>query len=55
MNGHSLINALAVGIFGEAEFWLSIGKVLLIFILFFFTFVTMVGGNPQHDPYRFRY
>lgn len=41
--------------FGEAEFWLSSGKVALLFILFMFTFVTMVGGNPQHDAYGFRY
>lgn len=27
----------------------------MIFILFFFTFVTMVGGNPQHDAYGFRH
>jgi amino acid transporter len=27
----------------------------LIFILFFFTSITMVGGNPQHDAYGFRY
>lgn len=31
------------------------GKVVLIFIVFFFTFITMVGGNPQHDAYGFRY
>ena len=37
-----LINVLAVKAYGEAEFWLSGGKVILIFILFFFTFVTMV-------------
>ncbi|KAE8421264.1 amino acid permease/ SLC12A domain-containing protein [Aspergillus pseudocaelatus] len=49
------INALAVAAYGEAEFWLSSGKVLLIFLLFFFTFVTMVGGNPAHDAYGFRY
>ena len=49
----SILNVLAVGIFGEAEFWLSGGKVLLIFILFGFTFVTMVGGNPQGDAYGF--
>jgi len=24
-------------------------------MLFFFTFVTMVGGNPKHDAYGFRY
>ncbi|CAG7935831.1 unnamed protein product [Penicillium salamii] len=52
---YSGINFLAVRTFGEAEFWLSSGKVLLIFILFLFTFVTMVGGNPQHDTYGFRY
>lgn len=49
-----LINILAVGAYGEAEFWLSGGKVILIFSLFAFTFVTMVGGNPQHDAYGFR-
>lgn len=52
---HSLINILAVKAYGEAEFWLSGGKVLLIFLLFSFTFVTMVGGNPQNDAYGFRY
>lgn len=41
--------------YGEAEFYLSGGKVILIMILFFFTFVTMVGGNPSHDAYGFRY
>lgn len=40
--------------YGEAEFWLSLGKVLLIIICFSFTFITMVGGNPQHDAYGFR-
>lgn len=41
--------------YGEAEFWLSGGKVILLFALFFFTFITMVGGNPLHDVYGFRY
>jgi amino acid transporter len=50
---NSVLNVLAVGIFGEAEFWLSGGKVLLIFLLFGFTFVTMVGGNPQGHAYGF--
>jgi amino acid transporter len=40
---------LAVKAYGEAEFWLSGGKVLLIFMLFTFTFVAMCGGNPKHD------
>lgn len=50
-----VINILAVGAYGEAEFWLSGGKVILIFSLFFFTFITMVGGNPQGRAYGFTY
>ena len=50
-----LINILAVRAYGEAEFWLSGGKVILIFSLFFYTFITMVGGNPENDAYGFRY
>ncbi|KAL4923687.1 amino acid permease/ SLC12A domain-containing protein [Aspergillus undulatus] len=52
---YALLNILAVKAYGESEFWLSSGKVVLILILFFFTFVTMVGGNPQSDTYGFRY
>lgn len=50
-----MLNILAVRFYGEAEFWLSGEKLILIFILFAFTFVTMVGGNPQNDAYGFRY
>jgi len=52
---YAAINLLAVKAYGEAEFWLSGGKVILIFMVFMFTFVTMVGGNPQNDAYGFRY
>ncbi|KAF4485721.1 carnitine transporter [Fusarium agapanthi] len=52
---YALLNILAVKAYGEAEFWLSGGKVILILMLFSFTFVTMVGGNPQGDAYGFRY
>ncbi|KAK6380743.1 hypothetical protein LTS17_004943 [Exophiala oligosperma] len=52
---YAAINVLAVRGYGEAEFWLSGGKVILIAILFSFTFITMVGGNPKHDAYGFRY
>ena len=52
---YGLINILAVRAYGEAEFWLSGGKVILIILLMCFTFVTMVGGNPQGDAYGFRY
>ena len=52
---YGAINVFAVKYYGEAEFWLSSGKFLLILIVYSFTFVTMVGGNPQHDAYGFRY
>lgn len=51
---YGILNVFAVRVFGEAEFWLSSGKIVLIFSLFFFTFITMVGGNPQHEAYGFR-
>lgn len=37
--------------YGEAEFWLSLGKVFLIGIVYSFTLITMVGGNPKKDAY----
>ncbi|EXJ55940.1 hypothetical protein A1O7_08871 [Cladophialophora yegresii CBS 114405] len=52
---YGLINLFAVKWYGESEFWLSGGKVILVGIVFAFTFVTMVGGNPKHDAYGFRY
>ncbi|KAL4772347.1 amino acid permease/ SLC12A domain-containing protein [Aspergillus nidulans var. acristatus] len=52
---YSVFNMLPVGLYGESEFWLSSGKVVLVFILFGFTFFTMVGVNPQRDAYGFRY
>jgi amino acid transporter len=52
---YACLNVLAVKLYGEAEFWLSGGKVILIMLLYSFTFVTMVGGNPQGDAYGFRY
>ncbi|KAK3192416.1 hypothetical protein K4F52_001629 [Lecanicillium sp. MT-2017a] len=52
---YGLINVVAVRGYGEAEFWLSGGKLILIFILFSFTLVTMCGGNPKGDAYGFRH
>jgi amino acid transporter len=51
---YAALNILAVKVYGEAEFWLSGGKAILILMLFCFTFITMVGGNPQGDAYGFR-
>lgn len=52
---YALINVLAVHWYGETEFWAALGKVLLIVALIIFTFIVMVGGNPQKDAFGFRY
>ncbi|KAK1572883.1 amino acid permease [Colletotrichum navitas] len=52
---YALLNIITVRYFGISEFYLSIFKVLLMIGLFFFTFITMVGGNPLHDAYGFRF
>ncbi|KAL3423742.1 amino acid permease [Phlyctema vagabunda] len=52
---YAIINLFAVKWYGESEFWLSAGKLILIGIVFAFTFITMCGGNPQRDAYGFRY
>ena len=49
------INVYRGDLFGEAEFWFALGKVLLATGLIVYTFITMVGGNPLHDRYGFRY
>lgn len=41
--------------YGESEFWLALGKVTLIVGLIAYTFITMLGGNPNHDRFGFRY
>lgn len=50
-----LISICAVKYYGETEFWLATFKIILALGLFIFTFVTMLGGNPEHDRYGFRY
>ncbi|KAF4460826.1 amino acid permease [Fusarium albosuccineum] len=50
-----VINVLAVQWYGETEFWAALGKVLLIVGLIIFTFIVMVGGNPQKDAFGFTY
>lgn len=41
--------------YGESEFIFSCTKLLLIIGLCLLTFITMLGGNPKHDRYGFRY
>ena len=51
----SVLNGLAVRWYGMSEFYMSIFKVFLMLGLMSYTFITMVGGNPRHDAYGFRY
>lgn len=51
----SIINLFAVKWYGESEFWLALGKVILAIGLILYTFVTMLGGNPLRDRFGFRY
>lgn len=51
---YALINIFAVLVYGETEFWLSLGKLILCVGLFLFTLITMCGGNPKHDAFGFR-
>ncbi|CUM56041.1 unnamed protein product [Debaryomyces tyrocola] len=48
------INLFAVKFYGEIEFWLSMGKLILLIGLLFFTFITISSGNPKHDAFGFR-
>ncbi|KAF5705840.1 amino acid transporter [Fusarium globosum] len=49
------INFWRADLFGEAEFWLALGKVILTAGLILFTIVVMLGGNPLNDRFGFRY
>ncbi|WVQ99156.1 hypothetical protein IAU59_006288 [Kwoniella sp. CBS 9459] len=50
-----LINIWSVRWFGEIEFYISVTKLFLMIGLTCYTFITMVGGNPIHDKFGFRY
>lgn len=50
----SLLNFVAVKYYGESEFIMASTKILLLIGLVLLTFITMVGGNPNHDAYGFR-
>ncbi|KAL8633531.1 hypothetical protein Q9189_000684 [Teloschistes chrysophthalmus] len=52
---YGLLNVFAVKYYGESEFWLALGKVILAVGLIIYTFVTMLGANPLHDRFGFRY
>ncbi|KAI3065378.1 hypothetical protein CBS147353_8435 [Aspergillus niger] len=52
---YTLLNIFTVRFFGVSEFYLSSFKIFLMVGLLLYTFITMVGGNPRHDVYGFRY
>ena len=43
------LNVYRADLFGEAEFWLALGKILLATGLILYTFIVMLGGNPLHE------
>lgn len=51
---YACINLFAVSLYGEIEFWLSLGKLIMCVGLLFFTLIAMCGGNPQRDVFGFR-
>lgn len=51
---YAALNIFAVRAYGESEFWLSLGKLILCIGLLLFTLITMCGGNPKHDAFGFR-
>lgn len=50
-----ILNTIAVKWYGEVEFITASFKILLMIGLLAATFITMLGGNPNHDRYGFRY
>lgn len=48
-------NSLPSKHYGEVEFYASIFKIGLVIVLIFTTFIFMVGGNPHHEAFGFRY
>lgn len=50
-----LLNYLGIRFFGEAEFWLSSVKVIVICGIILLSLVLALGGGPNHDRTGFRY
>ncbi|WWC88908.1 uncharacterized protein L201_003823 [Kwoniella dendrophila CBS 6074] len=50
----ALLQLYSVKWFGEAEFWISITKIILQIGLVLYTLIAMCGGNPKHDKFGFR-
>ncbi|KAK8233204.1 amino acid permease/ SLC12A domain-containing protein [Phyllosticta capitalensis] len=50
-----IINVLNVSFFGEAEFWMSTVKLLVIIMLILCCLIISLGGSPSGDRIGFRY
>ncbi|KAK7713541.1 hypothetical protein SLS63_012063 [Diaporthe eres] len=49
------VNVLHVSFFGEAEFWMSAAKLLVIVMLIMTCFIISVGGQPSGELIGFKY
>jgi len=50
-----LTNFLSVRVYGEAEFWLSLCKLVTLLGLIILGIVITAGGGPTHETIGFRY
>ncbi|KPM42483.1 putative amino-acid permease [Neonectria ditissima] len=50
-----LVNLLHVSFFGEAEFWMSIVKLLIMVMLILVCFVISLGGQPSGERIGFKF
>ncbi|KAK0630978.1 amino acid permease/ SLC12A domain-containing protein [Bombardia bombarda] len=50
-----LLNLIHVSFFGEAEFWMSLVKALVIVMLILLCFILALGGGPDHHRSGFYY
>lgn len=49
------LNVIHVRLYGEAEYWLAMLKIIAIIIFFILSIVVNVGHNPSHEYIGFKY
>lgn len=52
---YALLHLINVRYYGITEMYMATFKMALMCGLILFTFITMLGGNPLHDRFGFRY
>lgn len=50
-----ILNICPVRVYGEAEFWFALTKIICIVGLIILSFIIFLGGGPHHDRLGFRY